>query len=40
MVDRKDLKKIAEEQMGLVEITASWKLDIRDDQDNKWLEYL
>ena len=38
IVDRIDLKKIAEELVGLEEIPASQYIDIFDDQDEEWVD--
>ena len=38
VIDRKDLKKKAEELAGLEEVIASRKLGIIDDQDKEWLK--
>ena len=37
-MDRIDLKKIAEELVGLEEIPASQDIDIVDDQDEEWFD--
>ena len=38
VVDRIDLKKIVEEEVGLEEITLSQDIDIVDDHDDKWVD--
>ena len=38
VVDRKDLKKIVEEMMGLEEITLSQDIDVVDDHDEEWID--
>ena len=37
-MDRIDLKKIGEEEVGLEEITVSQDIDIVDDHDNEWVD--
>ena len=37
IMNKTDLQRIAEDLVGLEEITASQELDIVDDQDNEWL---
>ena len=39
VVDRKDLKKMVEELVGLEEIPASQAIDIADDHDEEWVDY-
>ena len=38
VVDRIDLKKIGEEEVGLEEITVSQDIDIVDDHDDEWID--
>ena len=38
VVDRKDLKKIVEELVGLEEITLSQDIDVVDDHDEEWID--
>ena len=38
VVDRRDLKKIVEEVIGLEDITVSQDIDINDDHDEEWIE--
>ena len=37
-MDRRDLKKIVEEVIGLEDITVSQDIDINDDHDEEWIE--